>query len=58
MTFCLRIFGDLIPLFVSVALIVAGAYCPLLYRSERALIAYGLAVVLFSIVFSVIWVKL
>lgn len=58
MTFWLRIFSDLIPLFASVVLIVAGSYCPLLYRSERALIAYGVAVVLFSIVFSVIWVKL
>lgn len=57
MNLLLRILSDLIPLFVSVALIVAGSYCPLLYRSERALIAYGLAVVLFSIVFSVIWVK-
>lgn len=57
MTFWFRILSDLIPLFASVALIVAGAYCPLLYRNERLLIAYGLAVVLFSIVFSVIWVK-
>lgn len=57
MTFWLRIVSDLIPLFVSVVLIVAGAYCPLLYRSERALIVYAVAVVLFSIVFSVIWVK-
>lgn len=57
MNLLLRILSDLIPLLASVTLIVAGAYCPLLYRSKRALIAYGLAVVLFSIVFSVIWVQ-
>jgi len=57
MTFWLRILSDLIPLLASVTLIVAGAYCPLLYRNERLLIAYGVGVVLFSIGFSAMWVK-
>lgn len=57
MTFWLRILSDLIPLFASVVLIVAGAYCPLLYRDERVLVAYGLAVVLLSIAFGLIWVR-
>lgn len=57
MTFWLRIFSDLIPFFMSVALIVAGAYCPLICRSEKVLFCYVLGVVAFSIVFGLIWVR-
>lgn len=58
MTFWLRIFSDLIPFFMSVTLLVAGVYCPLIYRNEKVLIAYVIGVVLLSMVSSVIWVSL
>ena len=58
MTFWLRVFADLIPLLASVTLIVAGSYCPLLYRNQAALVAFSVVVVLFSVGFSLIWVKL